>query len=258
MKVSMIAAWVLVGVVLAFLFAPIIVMVMFAFNGSESTSTMHGVGVGAFKEVLTDPSFMTALGNSLKAAALVGVIGGAFGTLAAIGLSRLPRKITGLISAFLAVPMTLPGLLLGVAMLGFFSKIDVGMSLATVVMGHLVVTLPLIILIVAARLDRLDLTVIEAARDLGAGPLLAFRRVFFPMVAPAILGSILLSLATSLDEFIITLFVNGGAYTVPVFIFAQLRFGLATTVNAIATIMLALTVGLAVLAARYVSVSDVR
>jgi len=258
MRISTIAAWALVGIVLVFLFAPVIVMVVFAFNGSNSTSTMQGLGVGAFRKVLGDPSFLAAAWNSLRAAAFVGVIGGVVGTLAALGLSRLPRRIMGLCSTFLAVPLTLPGLLLGVALLGFFSKMNVGMSLATVVMGHIVVTLPLIILIVAARLERLDLSVIEAARDLGAGPFLAFRRVFFPMVAPAILGSVLLAVASSLMSSSSALFVNGGSYTVPVYIFAQLRFGLSTSVNAIATIMLALTVGLAVLAARYISVSDVR
>jgi spermidine/putrescine transport system permease protein len=258
MRLSRILAWVLVALVLAFLFAPIIVMVMFAFNGSNSTSVMQGLGVGAFRKVLPDPSFRTAVGNSLKAAVLVGLIGGVTGTLAAIGLAKLPRKVTGMISTSLALPMTMPGLLLGIAMLAFFSRMNVPMSLATVVMGHIVITLPLIILVVAARLDSMDMSIIEAARDLGAGPLLAFRRVFFPMVAPAILGSVLLALATSLDEFIISLFVNGGNYTVPVYIFAQLRFGLSTTVNAIAAIMFALTVGLAILAARYVSVTDAR
>jgi spermidine/putrescine transport system permease protein len=258
MKLSVVFAWVLVALVLIFLFAPIVVMIMFAFNGSNSTSTMQGLGVGAFQKVLHDPSFITAVGNSLKAAAVVGLMGGVFGTLAAIGLSRLPRRVTGTLSTLLALPMTLPGLLLGVALLASFSKLNLQMSLVTVVMGHMVITLPLIILVVAARLDSMDMLILEAARDLGAGPLLTFRRVFFPMVAPAILGSVLLALATSLDEFIISLFVNGGAYTVPVFIFAQLRFGLSTTVNAIATIMFVLTVGLAVMAARYVSVSDAR
>jgi spermidine/putrescine transport system permease protein len=146
-----------------------------------------------------------------------------------------------------------PGLILGVALLVFFSKIEMRLSMTTVVIGHVLVTLPLMILILSARMERLDPALIEAARDLGAGSWTAFRRILLPMIAPALIAGGLLVIAFSLDEFIITLFTNGGTTTVPVLIFALLRRGLDPSVNAIATLLLLGTTILGVIAARIVS-----
>lgn len=243
----------IVAAVLLFLFIPAVVVVLFAFNSSNSTSNFAGFSTRWFSAVFERDEYMTALENSLQAAVWTAAIDVVAGVGAALALTRLPRRVTSFLGGFFLVPIMVPGLILGVALLVFFSKIDLRLSMTTVVIGHVLVTMPLMVLILAARLERLDPAVMEAARDLGAGGWTAFRRILLPMIAPALIAGALLVVAFSLDEFIITLFTNGGTTTVPVLIFALLRRGLDPSVNAIATLLLALTTLLGVIAARIVA-----
>jgi len=244
---------VLVAAVLVFLFVPAIVVVLFAFNSSDSTSNFAGFSTQWFSKVFENSEYMGALENSLQAAFWTALIDVVAGVGAAMALMRLPRRVTTFLASFFLVPIMVPGLILGVALLVFFSKIEMRLGMTTVVIGHVLVTLPLMILILSARMERLDPALIEAARDLGAGSWTAFRRILLPMIAPALIASGLLVIAFSLDEFIITLFTNGGTTTVPVLIFALLRRGLDPSVNAIATLLLLGTTILGVIAARIVS-----
>jgi spermidine/putrescine transport system permease protein len=196
---------------------------------------------------------MSALENSLIAALWTVGFDLLAGLGAAIVLTRLPRRVSTVLSSAFLIPIMVPGLILGVALLVFFSRLDVQLSMTTVVIGHVLVTLPLMILVVGARVERLDPALIDAARDLGASGWTAFRRITLPMIAPALIAGALLVFAFSLDEFIITLFTNGGTTTVPVLIFALLRRGLDPSVNAIATLLLIGTTLLGVIAARIVS-----
>jgi ABC-type spermidine/putrescine transport system permease subunit II len=247
---------VVVALVLAFLFTPALVVVLFAFNSSTSTSALDGLSLRWFDHVFADPEFTQALTNTLTAAAWTAAFDVLAGTAAALALTRLPRRWLTTLSSLFMVPVIVPGLLIGVALLAFFSRLHVTLAMPTVVVGHVVVTLPLVVVIVATRLERLDLSVVEAARDLGASAFTAFRRVLLPLIAPALAGSVLLAVAWSFDEFIITLFTNGGTPTVPILIFTQLRRGLDPSVNAVATLLLAGTTLMSVLAARTVSLRD--
>lgn len=244
---------VVVAAVLVFLFVPAIVVVLFAFNSSDSTSSFAGFSTQWFTKVFDNSEYMGALENSLQAAFWTALIDVVAGVGAALALMRLPRRATTVLSSFFLVPIMVPGLILGVALLVFFSKIEMRLSMTTVVVGHVLVTLPLMILILSARMERLDPALIEAARDLGAGSWTAFRRILLPMIAPALIAGALLVVAFSLDEFIITLFTNGGSPTVPVLIFTMLRRGLDPSVNAVATLILAANLTLGVVAARLVS-----
>jgi spermidine/putrescine transport system permease protein len=249
--------WVfLVVVVLLFLFTPAVLVVLFAFNATDSTSSLGGFSTRWFSAVLSDDEFTQALGNSLIAAFWTAVFDVLAGTAAAVALTRLPRKYLTVFSTLYLVPIMVPGLLIGVALLVFFSRLDVRLGMTTVIIGHILITLPLVVLVVGARLERLDLSVIDAARDLGASGWTAFRRILLPLISPALAGSALLAVAWSLDEFIITLFTNGGTPTVPVLIFTLLRRGLDPSVNALAALLLAATTILGVIAARLVSLRD--
>lgn len=253
---SRLIAWTYVGSVLVFLFAPVVVMVAFSFNSSSSESSLDGLSVRWFAQAFRDPAFHEALANSLRVAAVTACLAAVLGTTAALGLARLSSRWTAVCAVFFSLPLVLPGLFAGIALLASFSRMAVQLSFWTVVAGHVLITIPLVIAIVGARLERVDRSLVEAARDLGAGSWTAFRKVTLPQLLPAIVGSVLLSIAWSLDEFIITLFVNGGTQTVPLFIFGQLHFGLTPAVNAVAAVMLAITVAVSALAGRFVSARD--
>jgi spermidine/putrescine transport system permease protein len=253
-----VVSWIAVIAILAFLFAPVVLVVLFSFNESASTAPpFTGFTLRWYGDVIDDAAYVQAIKNTAVVAALTVAITTVVGTLGALALVRVSPRVATAVSALLAVPLIVPWLFTGLALLVFFTRIHVELSMATVVAGHVVVTAPIAALIVTARLARLDPAVNEAARDLGANAWQAFRRVLLPQIAPAIIGSALLVTATSADEFIITLFVNGGYQTVPLVIFTSLRTGLGPEINAIASMMLAFTLVLTVIASRFVSVKDV-
>jgi spermidine/putrescine transport system permease protein len=257
-KVSQVASWAFVGLVVAFLFAPVVVVVLFAFNGQNSTGTLSGLSLQWFQRIYSNPQFQYAFGNTLKAAAATAVIAVIVGTAAALGLHRVGVRVRAVASGALLMPIITPGLFVGIALTLFMSKVHIPLGLPAVVIGHVLITLPLVVLIVAARIERFDMSMLEAARDGGATAFGAFRRILLPHIAPALVGGALLAAAVSLDEFIITLWTNAGSVTVPIYIFGEARFGLNPTINAIATTLLAITTFLVVIASRLVSVTDIR
>jgi ABC-type spermidine/putrescine transport system permease subunit II len=242
---------------MAFLFAPAIIVVLFAFNSENSTSKLYGLSTRWFSAALGNADFVAALTNSVKAAVFTALFVVVAGTLAALALVRMPSRVSNALTSFFTVPIIIPGLFFGVALLSFFSRVQLPLSMLTIVVGHVLITLPLVVLIVGARLQHLDMSILEAARDLGANSWQAFHKVLLPLIAPALVGSALLAVAWSLDEFIITLFMNGGTQTVPVLIFGRLRLGIDPSINAIAAILLLVTTAVTVIAGKFVSVSEV-
>ena len=249
--------WVILVVgVLLFLFVPAILVVLFSFNASGSTSTFTGFSTQWYTKVFTTEEYMRALENSAVAAFWTALFDVIAGSAAAFGMVRMPRRWLAVFSSVYLIPIMVPGLLIGVSPLVFFSELEIRLSMFTVIVGHILITLPLVILVIGARLERLDLSVMDAARDLGASGFTASRRILLPMIAPALAASALLAVAWSLDEFIITLFTNGGTPTVPVLIFTLLRRGLDPSVNVVATLLLSATTILGLIAARFFSVRD--
>lgn len=250
-------AWVFVALLLAFLFLPVAVVVLFSFNSEPSTSLpFTGFSLRWYEAAFADSRFTTSLGNSIKVAAVTAVFVAFVGANAAFALSRRPSRILNAFSAFVTAPLVLPGLFLGVALLSFYSEIGMRPSLTTVIIGHALVTLPFVVLIVNARLANLDRSIEEAARDLGATPLQAFRKITFPLVRPALFGAVLIAIAWSFDEFIITFFTIGGQTTLPILIWGLLRRGIDPSVNAIASVILGTTILATLLAGRFISGRD--
>jgi spermidine/putrescine transport system permease protein len=153
------------------------------------------------------------------------------------------------------LPIALPGLLLGVSLLSFFNWLHVQLSLWTVIVGHVLLTLPFVVLVMMSRLTGFDRSLEDAARDLGASAFDTFRHVTFPLIRPSVIGSALLVVALSLDEFIVTFFTIGPENTLPIVIWGQMRQGVSPTVNAISTIMLVTTLVLVLVVRRF---SDIR
>jgi spermidine/putrescine transport system permease protein len=235
-----------------FMGAPLVLVVLFSFNKSALTSLpLTGFTLDWYRKLFSLGAFWPALWNSLIVAALVAVLSVAVGTMAALLLARVaPRRAEALI-AVVSVPMMLPALVIGVAMMSCFVRlIDLPLGLPTVILGHLVIAQPFVILIVFSRLVTFDWAVVDSARDLGASPLRAFLTVTLPIIRPTIIGAGLIALSISLDDFVITFFTIGAGNTLPTLVWGMVRTSLDPTINAIATLLILLSVGSTFLALR--------
>jgi ABC-type spermidine/putrescine transport system permease subunit II len=234
---------------LGFLFVPLVLMVLFSFHETGGlTFPFEGFSLRWYEEVFATPEFRSALRNSAVVASCVAAVTLMLGTAAAYGLSRLPGRLRVPAAFLFFLPITLPGLFLGISLLVYFSRLDLTLSLTTVVIAHFVYVIPYYLLIASAALDRLDPALEESAADLGASPWLVFRRVTLPQVWPILVGATVLAFALSFDEFIITFFVIGSDSTLPMYIFSSLRRTVDPSINTISTLLLAVTLVLWVVA----------
>jgi spermidine/putrescine transport system permease protein len=228
-----------VAAVLVFLLAPVVIIILFSFNGARSLSfPIEALSTRWYGAAFSDDQVIDALVNSL-------VIGGAtlaviavIGTPAAWAIARQRFRGRTLLLATVLAPLTMPGLFIGVALLTFFVAIGVPLSLRTVVIAHVVFTLGFFVLVASSRFAGLDAAYDEAARTLGASRLQSARLVIWPLVRPALLAALALCFALSLDEFVITFYVIGPQNTLPIVIFSNVRTAVSPAINAIATILL--------------------
>ncbi len=233
---------------LVFLYLPIGFLVLFSFNEPRTPGlpivglTLHWYEVAAANSILLE-----AVKNSIVVSVAVAFLATVIGTMAAFPLARGGIRRADAVRIVATMPIMLPGILLGIAMLIFFRRIlDLELSLLTVIAGHLVFTTPFVVLIVAARLQGFDRRLEWAAADLGADPRQTLRHVILPLISPAIVAGALISVTLSIDEFIITFFTVGPQVTLPLYIYTQVKFGVTPEVNAVATVLLVVTVGLLV------------
>ncbi len=238
------ALWFWSAVVLGFLYLPIFFLVLFSFNEPRTPGlpitglTLHWYEVAAANDILLD-----AVRNSLIVSVVVAALATLIGTMAAFALVRGRLRHADSIRIVSTMPIMLPGVLLGIGLLIFFRRVlDLELSLITVIAGHLVFTIPFVVLIVAARLQGFDRRLEWAAADLGADSRQSLRYVILPLIWPAIAAGALISVTLSIDEFIITFFTVGPQVTLPLYIYTQVKFGVTPEVNAVATVLLVSTV----------------
>ena len=232
------------ALVMFFMVAPLFLVILFSFG--ESALATFPLGRLSFKwyEVLFERSeFWNSFRNSLQIAVSVGFISTIVGTLSAMALSRLRARTATPLIAALSFPIMLPALVVGVALLSFYSTLNLPLSIKTVIVSHLVITQPFVILVIYARMVNFDYAIVESARDLGASPLRAFFTVTLPVVRSTVIGAAFIVIAISIDEFIIAFFTIGGGNTLPTFVWGMLRTSVDPQINAIATILILLTVG---------------
>ena len=243
----------LFGFLILFLYLPIVFMVAFSFDDSSTPSLpIQGPTLRWYGVMLNNRQLLTALQNSLMVSFIVAVLATIIGTMAAFVLVRGRLRYPNGIRIAYTLPIMVPGVLIGIALLVFFSRAaGVGLSLMTVVAGQLVVTVPFVVLIVASRLQSFDRRLEWAAADLGASPRRTLRHVVLPLISPAILAGALICVTLSIDEFVITWFLVGNQPTLPTYIYTKIKFGVTPEVNAVATVMLVATLlifGIAALA----------
>jgi spermidine/putrescine transport system permease protein len=245
--------------VICFLFLPIIVVVMFSFNDSMALSfPLRGLSLRWYAETIGSPEFHAAIGNTAIVGLTTSLIVVVMGTLAALAMARYSFRGKSIITGIMMLPMSLPPLFIGLSLLSVFTTLDIQLSLFTVVIGHIVYTLPYFVLVALSRLQRFDVVLEEAARDLGASSWLAFWKVTFPIIGPSVLGGGILVFALSFDEFLITFLVVGTQSTLPMMVWSMMRHSVSPAVNAVSTIVLVVALVVVFLADKALNVSEIR
>ena len=248
-----------------FLYLPIALIVLFSFNSGRYAMDWQGFSIDWYFKAFANPFAMKALWTSLTVGLWTAVLATVFGTLAALGLERMRGWLRQVFDGLIYIAIMVPGVVIGIStLIAFVTVFDLvnpalerifgggswqlAMGLPTVIGAHVLFNLAVVILIVRSRLAGLDRSLIEASEDLYATPLGTFRQVVLPMLAPAILASFLLSFTFSFEDFIIAFFVSGPDSTLPIYIFSSIRRGITPEVNAIGTVVLAVSLTLLIAA----------
>jgi len=228
------------GVVYIFLYAPILMLILLSFNRSGLPTAWGGFSLHWYQELLTNKALLNAALNSLLVAGGSTLVSAVFGTLLAMGLERIARNVV--LDAFVFLPMIIPDIVLAIALLSFFTFIEMPLSLLTITISHIVFNIAFVAAIVRTRLSYFDNTLEEASLDLGAPPVKTFFKITLPLILPGIIAGSLLAFTISLDEFVIAFFTAGPARpTLPILIYSMVRFGVTPDVNALATIVLSIS-----------------
>jgi len=230
-------------IIIAFLFLPLAVLLLYSFNSSKGGSFTGFSLIWYERLFLESTDLWRAFGKSALVALGSASAATLLGTLAAIGTSRYRFPGRGYVQAMSFVPMILPEIVMGVSLLVFFADTGFKLGLLTILIAHTTFNIPFVYLLVSARLEEFDPSVIEAARDLGATEIQTLLRVVVPMIAPGILSGWLTAVTLSLEDFVITFFVAGpGSTTLPLYIYSAIRFGVSPVINALSVVMVAGTV----------------
>lgn len=227
---------------LAFLYAPIVILIVLSFNASKIGVSWEGFTWQWYGHLMADPELWRATRNSLT----VGIISTGVALVLGLGLAVVMECMAfqgkGVLNGILLLPLVIPEVMLGVALLLFFVMIQWPLGLATVIIGHVVFNLPLVAMVIRARLRKIDPVWEEAAQDLGATPWKAFTKITLPLLRPAILGAGLMAFTLSLDDFVVTFFTTGpGATTLPLHVFSMMRTGVSPAINALSAILVSLS-----------------
>lgn len=241
-----------------FLYLPILVVVIFSFNANSLATVWTEFDLKWYGVALSDPVVHRALQNSFIVAIFTATIATTIGTMAALGLQRVPRGVRVIYDGLTYVSIIIPEIVIALATLVFFAQTfdllnpalgNLGIKLnfghPTIIAAHVLFNLSLVLLLVRARLAGMDRTQVEASYDLYATPWRTFRQVTLPALLPAIVAGFLLAFTFSFDDYVITSFVSGpGSSTLPLFIFGQIKRGVTPETNAVATMILLFTIGI--------------
>lgn len=238
---------------LAFLYLPILVLVVLSFNASGLPTSWGGFTTGWYSELIDNDGLTKAFLNTLIVAFWATVISVILGTLLAFGLEKTVKS-TGL-DAVSYIPMIIPDIVLAIALLSFYNLVftqwlGVTLGLWSVILGHATFGIAFVAIIVRTRLRHFDDSMVEASLDLGANEWRTFRHVTLPAIAPGIVAGALVAFTLSLDEFVIAFFTAGTSVTFPIQVYSMVRFGVTPEINAAATVVVGVSLVLTVLALR--------
>jgi spermidine/putrescine transport system permease protein/putrescine transport system permease protein len=242
------------AIVYVVLFAPILVVVVYAFNSGRYAAVWDGFSTKWFSQALHDEAITSSIGRSFRIGISTAIVSTVLGTAAALAISRARAGVRTPIEVIVLLTLVVPEVVIGIATLIFFVNAGFELGLVTMFLAHCVFNMSLVLLIVRARFISMGDTLEQASRDLGAGPLATFRQITLPRIAPAVMAGGLLAFTFSFDDVVISNFTSGAGHeTWPLHILSALRFGLSPELNAAATMMIGVTfvgLGLAGLALR--------
>jgi spermidine/putrescine transport system permease protein len=248
MRVKSRALWAAALAVYAFLYLPLLIVIVFSFNDSRLNARWSGFTLDWYRKLFANEQLLAAAWNSFVIALAVTLISVILGTLAGIALSRYKARF---LSFLVVTPMAVPDILTGVSLLVFFVMIHLTLGMQSVILAHVSFCISFVAIVVRSALAGLDPHLVEAARDLGASPWVAFRRVVLPAVAPGIVAGALLAFTMSIDDFVITFFTAGaGTTTLPLQVYSMIKVSITPEINAVSTLLMLLTLSLVILASR--------
>ena len=231
--------WAVTGLVYLFLFAPILVVVLFSFNGAKSLQVLDGLSLRWYEEFWRDESLRESLVASIEIAAITTLAATILGTGLALGTIRSRTRTARGTALFLLIPLVTPEIVAGVSAFVLFAQVGIALSLTTIVLAHITFSISYVTIVVRGRLAAMGSELEEAALDLGATPWQAVRLVTLPALWPAIVAAAMIVFALSFDDFVLSFFTTGESpQPLPVRIYSALRFGISPTINAVGTLML--------------------
>jgi spermidine/putrescine transport system permease protein len=241
---------------IAYFSLPIVVMIVFGFNDTKGRLNLRwqGFTLTWYRDLFSIPALSTALRNSLLIAVVATVVATVLGTTVGLALGRYRFRGKGLYDLVIFSSISAPELVLGASLLSLFITLQFARGFVTILIAHILFSLAFVAVTVRARVLGLDPTLEEAAQDLGAGPWTTFRKITLPLLAPGIVAGALLAFALSIDDYVVTSFVNGQVETFPIWVYGATRIGVPPQVNVMGTLIflggVAIAVGNALLARR--------
>ncbi|NMA43441.1 MAG: ABC transporter permease [Oligosphaeraceae bacterium] len=249
---------VLTWAVLFFFYLPIILLVLNSFNASRTGGSWGGFTLKWYAQLFSAREIWSALKNSLLVATVATCISTLLGTCAAIALHRYKGKIQNVHYCLVYVPLVVPEILLGISLLLFFVALRIELGIVTMIIAHATFCVSYVAMAVLSRLQDFDNTILEASRDLGASNWYTVRKILLPEILPGIVAGALLAFTLSIDDFVISFFVAGpGSTTLPIQIYSMIRRGSMPLINALSTILLAITF-LIILVVQFIGKSQAR
>ncbi len=232
----------------AFLYLPLVIVVVYSFNDSRLNAEWVGFTLDWYRKLFANGEMLQAAGNSLLIALVASAVSTVLGTMAGLALYRYRIRV---LEVLVLTPIAIPEILMGVALLIFFVMLNLSLGLVSVALAHIAFCIGFVAIVVRARLAGMDESLVEAARDCGATPLQAFWHVTLPLIMPGVIAGALMAFTLSIDDFVITFFTAGaGTVTLPLQIYSMIKIAVTPEVNAVSTLLMLLTLLLIVIASK--------
>jgi len=240
--------WIAAAVGYAFLYIPLVIVVVYSFNNSRLNAEWVGFTLDWYYKLAHNEEMLAAAGNSLLIALVASLASTALGTMAGVAMYRYKLR---LLPVLVLTPIAIPEILMGVALLIFFVLLNFTLGLVSVALAHIAFCVGFVAIVVRSRLAGMDESLTEAARDCGATPVEAFRYVTLPLIMPGVIAGALMAFTLSIDDFVITFFTAGaGTVTLPLQIYSMIKIAVTPEVNAVSTLLMLLTLALIIIASR--------
>ena len=240
--------WIAAAAGYAFLYVPLIIVIVYSFNNSRLNAEWVGFTLDWYDKLFHNQEMLAAAGNSLIIALVTSLVSTVLGTMAGVAMYRYKLR---LLPILVLTPIAIPEILMGVSLLIFFVLLNFTLGLVSVALAHIAFCIGFVAIVVRARLAGMDESLTEAARDCGATPWQAFRHVTLPLIMPGVIAGALMAFTLSIDDFVITFFTAGaGTVTLPLQIYSMIKIAVTPEVNAVSTLLMLLTLALIVIASR--------